>query len=743
MFKIINESIEWGGRTLSLETGKMARQANGSVVVSYGDTSVLVTVVIKNKEESLDFLALNVQFVAKSYSIGRIPGGFFKREGKPSERETLISRLIDRSIRPLFPYYFHSEISIICNLLTYDVVNPPEIPALIGAVAALAISGIPFQSVIAGVMVGCSEDGSYILNPTVQEIKSNSLDLLVSGDEHSVFMVESEIKELSEDVVLNAIKFGHTHIQPVIKFIREFANKATSSRSENFVPLDVSDITDELQKSSQFFEEAYAKIVKQERVKALEAIRNKVIADLREAGKDENFIIYAVKNFERSLVRKMIQGRGVRIDGRKHDEIRQIEIEVDVLFKTHGSALFTRGNTQALVVTALGATQDEQIVDDIEGDRREHFMLHYNFPSFAVGETSIARAPGRREIGHGKLAWKAIHPVLPDKSEFPYTIRAVSEIMESDGSSSMATVCGTSLALMDTGVPIRAPVAGIAMGLIKEDDDYVILSDILGDEDYLGDMDFKVAGTSVGITALQMDMKIPGISFEIVEKSLKQARVGRLHILEKMNAVISEHSKDVKEHAPRMLSFCIDRDKISAAIGTKGKNIRNVCEKSNVKIDIGDDGKVSIFAINSDDAQTAKNMLIDSITELEQGAIVEVKVVKIDKSIVELELINGKKAKMHISEVANKHIASIEDILKHGDIFKALVIDFEKGGCPKLSRRRVDQETGEFFEGELYNAERKEEARKPSGFKRVAHSRFNRGRVKFGNNNSSDSSGFY
>ncbi|OEY86790.1 polyribonucleotide nucleotidyltransferase [Wolbachia pipientis] len=742
MFKIIEESIEWCGRTLSLETGKMARQADGSVVVSYGGTSVLVTIVTKNKEESLDFLALNVQFVAKSYSIGKIPGGFFKREGKPSERETLISRLIDRSIRPLFPYYFHNEISIICNLLTYDTVNPPETPALIGAVAALAISGLPFQSVIAGITVGCDENNNYILNPTVQEMRLSSLDLLLSGDEHSVFMVESEVKELSEEVVMNAIKFGHAHLQPVIIFIREFANKVSSSKAESFAPIDVSDITHELQKNRQLFEEAYTSTVKQERIKVLDTIRNNLISTLKEAGKDENFIIYAIKSFERSLVRKMIQDRCVRIDGRKYNEIRQIEIEVDILSKTHGSALFTRGNTQALVVTALGATQDEQIVDDIEGDRREHFMLHYNFPSFAVGEIAMARAPGRREIGHGKLAWKAIHPVLPDKSEFPYTIRVVSEIMESDGSSSMATVCGTSLALMDTGVPISAPVAGIAMGLIKDDDNYVILSDILGDEDYLGDMDFKVAGTSLGITALQMDMKISGISFEIVEKSLEQARVGRLHILEKMNAVISEHSEDIKDHAPRMLSFYIDRDKISAAIGTKGKNIRNICETSNVKIDIGDDGKVSIFAMNNDEAQAAKNMLIGSITELEPGAIVDAKVAKIDKSIVELELQNGKRAKMHISEVANQHILSIEDILKPGDVFKAVVIDFEKGGCLKLSRRRVNQETGEFFEGELYNVEKREDTRRPSSFRKAPGSRFNRNnRTKFNNNNSS--SGFY
>lgn len=753
MFKIIKESIEWGGRTLSLETGKMARQANGSVVASYGGTSVLVTVVIKKREDNLDFLPLNVQFIAKSYSVGKIPGGFFKREGKPSEREVLISRLVDRSIRPLFPDSFRDEISIVCNLLNYDVVNSPEVPALIGTVAALAISSIPFQSIIAGVFVGCDENNNYILNPTVQETKTSNLDLFLAGDESSILMVESEAKELAEEYVFNSIKFGHEHLQPVIKCIKDFAEKV-GIKPENFVPVDTSDIIEELKKSSKDFEEAYSKQIKQERVQALEAIRDNIINTFKESGKDEKFIIYAIKNFERSLVREVIKKKGLRIDGRKYDEIRQIEIEIDVLSKAHGSALFTRGNTQALVVTALGTTQDEQIIDDIEGDRRERFMLHYNFPAFAVGEVSSSRAPGRREIGHGKLAWKAIYSVLPDKSQFPYTIRVVSEIMESDGSSSMATVCGASLAMMDTGVPIKAPVAGIAMGLIKDKDDYVILSDILGDEDYLGDMDFKVAGTSQGITALQMDMKISGISFEIVKKSLEQAKAGRLHILEKMNNVISQHSENVKEHAPRILSFYIDKEKISAAIGSKGKNIRNICEKSNAKIEIDDDGKVSIFATSNHEAETARNMMINSITEIEEGSIVDVKVSKIEKSIVEVELCNGKRGKIHISEIANHHIDSIESILQQNDIFKALVINFERGGCPKLSRRRVDQETGEFFEGELYSSERKDNLyekdspysnsfeKKPGNNRRAPRSRFgDKSRPKFSNNNTS--SGFY
>ena len=757
MFKIIRESIEWGNRTLSLETGKIARQADGSVVVNYGETSILVTVVSREKEEKVDFLPLSVNFLAKSYSVGKIPGGFFKREGKPSDRETLISRLIDRSIRPLFPEHFHDEVSVVCNLLTYDVINPPEVPALIGTIAALIISGITLKSVIAGVMVGYDENNNFVLNPNIQEIKLSKLDLFLSGDESSVLMVESDVKELPEENVLNAMRFGHENLKSVIDFIRKFTDKVVI-QPKSYISPDISEITQELQKSISNFEEAYSKQIKQERVQALNNVRDNVAKTFVENGKDVNLVASAIKIFERSIVRDLIRKRGTRIDNRQYDEIRQIEIEVDVLSKAHGSALFTRGNTQALVVTALGNNQDEQIVDDIEGDRREHFMLHYNFPSFAVGETSAARAPGRREIGHGKLAWKAIQHVLPDKSKFPYTIRVVSEIMESDGSSSMATVCGTSLALMDTGVPIKSPVAGIAMGLIKDQDSYIVLSDISGDEDYLGDMDFKVAGTDTGITALQMDMKISGINFEIVERSLEQARVGRLHILTKMNAVISEHSESIKKHAPRILSFYIDREKISAAIGAKGKNIRNICEKSNAKIEIEDDGKISIFSSKNDDVEIAKNMILNSITDIEEGSIIDARVTKIEKSIVEVELFNGKKGKMHISEVANQHIDSIEDILKEDDVFKALVIDFEKGGCPKISRRRINQETGEFFEGELYSEERKDgnlheremysPFNKKPGYKRKnTRSRpsgfsNDRNRSKFGNNGSS-SGGFY
>ncbi|WP_333024008.1 polyribonucleotide nucleotidyltransferase [Wolbachia endosymbiont of Pentidionis agamae] len=719
MFKVINKSMEWANRSLVIETGKMARQANGSVVVSYGGTSILATVVHKRKDEYIDFLPLNVQFIAKSYSVGKIPGGFFKREGKPSERETLISRLVDRSIRPIFHDGFNDDVSVVCNLLTYDLANVPEVPALIGAVVALAISGIPLRSLVAGVMVGCDENNNYVLNPLAHEVKESVLDLFLSSDKDSIFMVESQAHEFSEEGMLDAMKFGHESLQSVLAFMEDFI-QCTGNNSGVFTPSDMTSFTEEFEKSSQDFKEAYSKENKKERTRALEDLRGKIISHFREKGKDEQLVAYALKGFEKSLVCKNIKKNGIRIDGRKYNDIRPIEAEVDILHKTHGSSLFTRGHTQALAVTALGTVQDEQVIDDIDGGR-EHFMLHYNFPSFAIGEISTTRAPGRREIGHGKLAWKAIYPVLPDKSDFPYTIRVVSEIMESDGSSSMATVCAASLALMDTGVPIKAQVAGIAMGLIGgKDDDYMVLSDILGEEDYLGDMDFKVAGTSVGITALQMDMKISGISFKVIRESLMQAREGRLHILNIMNSVISNHNSSIKDHAPKVLSFYIDKGKISNVIGSKGKNIRYICEQSNSKVEIDDDGKVSIFATNDTESELARSMVFDSITEIREGSLCTVKIIEVGKSTVIVELSNGKRGLIHISEIANEHIESIDEILSCGDIIKALVIGFERGYI-KLSRRKVDQETGELFEGELYTPQKNSNYRgsplnKRSGF---------------------------
>lgn len=707
MFKMIKESIEWGGSVLSLETGKIARQANGSVVVSYGDTKVLVTVVIGQAKEDAGFLPLTVQFVAKSYAMGRIPGGFLKRESKPSDREILISRLIDRSIRPLFPEGFYNEVSVICNLLTYDMVNVPEVPALVGTAAALAISGLPLNGSIAGARVGCCFDKdnncSYMLNPSVEEMSSSNLDLFLSGNEDSILMVESEANELSEDQILEAMKYGYEKFQDVIKLIKDFANKV-EIEPITFTPCDETDniINEIKEKHESDFSRAYANTIKKDRVVALESTRSSILEEFKE--KDEQLVSCAIKNFERALVRNTVISTGKRIDGRSATEIRPIEVEVNILPKTHGSALFTRGNTQALVVAALGTTQDEQIVDDLEGDRREHFMLHYNFPPYAVGESTALRAPGRREIGHGKLAWRAIHSILPNKIDFPYTIRLVSEITESDGSSSMATVCGASLALMESGVPIKSAVAGIAMGLIKEENNnYAILSDILGDEDYLGDMDFKVAGTRDGITALQMDMKIFGINFDIIKESLAQAKEGRLHIMDKMDSIKSKPNDNLKENVPKMISISIDKNKIRNVIGAGGKNIRDIQDKCKAVISIQDDGAVVISAPTTKLVEDAKAMIINVSTDPQVGMVYEAKITNIEEYVAHAEFLGSKQGRIHISEIANKRISSISDHLNIGEVIKALVIGIERDRF-KLSIRKVDQKTGELFEGGLYEA---------------------------------------
>ncbi|AHC39155.1 polyribonucleotide nucleotidyltransferase [Ehrlichia muris] len=709
MFNLIRRSAEWGGNTLILESGKIARQASGAVMVSYAGTTVLATVVVGKTKEPVDFLPLTVQFVAKSYAVGKIPGGFLKREGKPSDRETLISRLIDRSIRPLFPAGFYDEISIVCNLLSYDTVTPPEVTALIGATAALSISGVPFNGLVVGARVGYlpSED-KYLLNASADEMACSSLDLFLSGNEDSVLMVESEASELSESQMLGAIAFGHQNCQEVINLIKEFSSDSGKMPVE-FIPHDISSIVNYIESSyKENFSLAYANTVKKERVLKLEELRDKVLVEVTEKYSADNIacnsqdIISALKTFERSLVRSKIVDTSSRIDGRSFDEIRGIEIEIDVLPKAHGSALFTRGNTQALVVTALGTPQDEQIVDDLDGDRRENFLLHYNFPPYAVGESAALRAPGRREIGHGKLAWRAIRYVLPEKSDFPYTIRVVSEITESDGSSSMATVCGASLALMDTGVPIKSPVAGIAMGLIKEGDKFIILSDILGDEDYLGDMDFKVAGTAEGITALQMDMKISGISIEVIEKALLQAKDGRIHILGKMNAVIQESRDRIKNHAPRIESIFINKDKIRNVIGSGGKNIRDICDKTGAKIEIIQDGTVMIYAVNNEAVEHAKNMIMDVVTEPEIGKVFDGTVVEIVKFGAFVNFLGGKRGLVHISEIKNEHISAVGSVVSLNDKVKVLVIGIDREHI-QLSMRRVDQETGEPIDGELYN----------------------------------------
>ena len=714
MFDITRKCVEWGDRLLVIESGKIARQADGAVVVDYGGTSVLSTVVSQRSKEPVDFLPLTVQFLAKSYAIGRIPGGFFKREGKPSDRETLISRLVDRSIRPLFPTGFCDEVVIVCNLLSYDQVSPPETVALIGAAAALAMSGIPFPVPIAGAKIGyIREEERYILNPSAEELTRSELDMFYSGTRGSVVMVESEASELSEEEMLGALTFGHENCAQVLDLIEEFAEAAGPKGAVEFVPHDIGKVLSDINSDySEKFSVAYSDHNKKTRVLQLDAAREGLYSDLRKKHVDESGeyteqeVLLAIKTFERSLVRSRVLDTLKRVDGRGFDQIRNIEIEVDLIPRSHGSALFTRGDTQALVITALGTPQDEQVVDGFDGDRRERFLLHYNFPSYAVGEAAALRPPGRREIGHGKLAWRAIHPVLPAKADFPYTIRVVSEITESDGSSSMATVCGASLALMDTGVPLKSSVAGIAMGLIKEGDRYAVLSDIIGDEDYLGDMDFKVAGTKGGITALQMDMKIRGIGFDIIEKSLQQARDGRLFIIGKMDKVIKESRDGVRDHVPRMESMVIDKSKIKNVIGTGGKNVREICEKTGVKIEISQDGTVMIYAVSRDAVEEAKNMIMCIVSEPEVGKVFSGVISEIAKYGAFVSFLGGRRGLVHISEIKNEHIGSVSDVLAVDDKVKVLVIGIDKDHV-QLSMRRVDQDSGDLLDHEPYSFHKK------------------------------------
>lgn len=714
MFDITRKCVEWGDRPLVIESGKIARQADGAVVVDYGGTSVLSTVVSQKSKEPVDFLPLTVQFLAKSYAVGRIPGGFFKREGKPSDRETLISRLVDRSIRPLFPTGFCDEIVIVCNLLSYDQASPPETVALIGAAAALAISGIPFPVPIAGAKIGyIREEERYILNPSAEELTRSELDMFYSGTRSSVVMVESEASELSEEEMLGALTFGHGNCAQVLDLIEEFAEAAGPKSAVEFVPHDIGKVVSDINSDySEKFSVAYGDHNKKTRVLQLDAAREGLYSDLCKKHVDgsgeytEQEVLLAIKTFERSLVRSRVLDTLKRVDGRGFDQIRNIEIEVDLIPRSHGSALFTRGDTQALVITALGTPQDEQVVDGFDGDRRERFLLHYNFPSYAVGEAAALRPPGRREIGHGKLAWRAIHPVLPTKADFPYTIRVVSEITESDGSSSMATVCGASLALMDTGVPLKSSVAGIAMGLIKEGDRYAVLSDIIGDEDYLGDMDFKVAGTKEGITALQMDMKIRGIGFDIIEKSLQQARDGRLFIIGKMDKVIKESRDRVRDHVPRMESMVIDKSKIKNVIGTGGKNVREICEKTGVKIEISQDGTVMIYAVSRDAVEEAKNMIMCIVSEPEVGKVFSGVISEIAKYGAFVSFLGGRRGLVHISEIKNEHIGSVSDVLAVDDKVKVLVIGIDKDHV-QLSMRRVDQDSGDLLDHEPYSSHKK------------------------------------
>ena len=696
MFDIAKQEIVWGGRKLVLETGRVARQADGAVLATYGETTVLCTAVAQRVERSgIDFFPLTVNYQEKAFAAGKIPGGFFKREGRPSEKETLVSRLIDRPLRPLFADNFRNETQVVCTVLSHDLENDPDIVALIGASAALTISGVPFLGPIAGARVGYA-DGAYQLNPTASELDDSALDLVVAGTQDAVLMVESQAAELSEDVMIGAVMFGHEQFQPVIDMIIGLAEDAAK---DPWVLPESPDLEDIRKRVADLAEArlraAYTETVKQARVDTLATVKAEVGETLEAEGLDPGAVAGQFKKLEKSIVRGNLIHQGQRIDGRDSKTVRPITVEVGILPRSHGSTLFTRGETQAMVVTTLGTGEDEQIMDVLTGEYREHFMLHYNFPPYAVGEASFMRPPGRREIGHGKLAWRAVRALLPDKISFPYTIRVVSEITESNGSSSMATVCGASLSMMDAGVPLPRPVAGIAMGLIKEDDDFVVLSDILGDEDHLGDMDFKVAGTEKGVTALQMDIKITGITENIMRVAVDQAREGRLHILAEMAKVLSASREGISEHAPSITTITIPRDKIREVIGTGGKVIREICETTGTKIDIEDDGTIRVAATQSSAGEAAIERIRDIVAEPEIGVIYNGKVVKIVDFGAFVNFIGTRDGLVHISELAPHRVKNVSEVVSEGDTVKVKVLAIDDRGKVRLSMKSVDQESGE------------------------------------------------
>lgn len=701
MFNVIKKEMEWGGKTLSLETGKIGRQAS-SVIARYGNTIVMANVTIAKKETTgIDFVPLTISYIEKFYAIGKIPGGFVKRETKPSDNETLIARTIDRPIRPLFPSNYRNETDVFCTLLAYDEKTPADITALIAASAALSISPAPFEDVIAASRVSY-KNGSFVLNDIHPFSDNGELDLTIAGTKDSILMVESEAKELSENEMLDALDFGHKKLGEVVDFIKEFVSEC---KVDKIVP--VNEDFSELEKNIKDFaindlQDAYNITIKQERVAKIEEIYSKINEKFVGDSEDEiliNKVSEITHNIERNIVRTMILKEGRRIDGRKIDQVRPITAEVDILPVVHGSSLFTRGETQALVVTTLGSEHDEQMIDNVsESIDSQNFILHYNFPPYAVGEIGFLKAPGRREIGHGKLAWKAIHNIIKLDADFPYTIRIVSEITESNGSSSMATVCGTSMSLMAAGVPMKAPVSGIAMGLIKEDNDFTVLTDIMGDEDHLGDMDFKVAGTEEGITALQMDIKCKGITKEIMSKALSQAKDGRHFILEKMSEAIDKSRDEISETAPRALTFKIKPNKIKEVIGSKGKTIKEIIEKTGTTIDISDDGNVVIMSNNSEASEKAKKMIEDIVSDLEIGKIYEGKVLKILESGAFIDLPGKADGFVHISQLADYRVEFVDDILNEGDIVKVKLIGFDRNNKPKLSYKAVDQKTGEDLE---------------------------------------------
>ena len=688
MFKVVKKEIEVAGKKISLETGKIARQADGAIIAQCGETVVLATVVgAKKVNPDMDYFPLSVNYQEKYYAAGKIPGGYFKREARPTESETLISRLIDRPIRPLFPDEFKNEVQLLPTVISYDKENEADILSIIASSAALAISGMPFMGPVGASRVGYIK-GEYVLNPSKEQLKESKLDLVVAGTKDAVLMVESEANGLSEEVMLNAVKFGHDGFVPIIEMIEDLA-KECRKPDWTVEKKDLSEIKKKLEEEfTEDLKKAFSTRDKQDRSNQISEISEKAKKLYEENEEYSDLDVNSqLKNLEKKIVRTDILKNKNRIDGRGLADVRPIMCEVGILPRVHGSALFTRGETQAIVTTTLGTSDDEQRIESLDGLQKERFMLHYNFPPFSVGETGRI-GTGRREIGHGKLAWRAINSSLPSKDSFPYTFRIVSEITESNGSSSMATVCGSSLALMDAGVPIKEPVAGIAMGLIKEGDDFSVLSDILGDEDHLGDMDFKVAGTKDGITSLQMDIKITGITFEIMEQALNQAKDGRIHILGEMNKALSKSRDDVGKHTPKMEKITVDKKDIAAVIGKGGATIREIVEKSGAKVDVNDEGEVTVAAPDEESRNKAMQMIKDITAKAELNKIYNGKVMKIMEFGAFVNFLGKQDGLVHISELADKRVAKVTDVVKEGDEVKVKVIGFDRGKV-KLSIKQA------------------------------------------------------
>ncbi|WP_257254623.1 polyribonucleotide nucleotidyltransferase [Endozoicomonas sp. ONNA1] len=687
------KTFQFGDQTITLETGRVARQASGAVLAKMGDIAILATVVgARQANEGQDFFPLSVHYQEKTYAAGKIPGGFLKRESRPSEKETLTSRLIDRPIRPLFPKGFMNEVQVVCTVMSTDKKNDPDILAMVATSAALAVSGIPFDGPIGAARVGFNEEKGYLLNPSYEELKTSELDMVVAGTNDAVLMVESEAQELTEDEMLGAVLFAHQEYQTVIQAVKELAAEAGKARWEWEAPAENIQLKEKVAAFEGKMREAYQITIKQDRTAAVKTLRQEVMEAIAEdSAFDASDVEKAFGKLEKNVVRGNIINGMPRIDGRDTKTVRNIGVEIGVLQKTHGSSLFTRGETQAIVTATLGTSRDAQIVDNLEGEVKDPFMLHYNFPSYSVGECGRMGAPGRREIGHGRLARRGVQAVLPSQDEFPYTIRVVSEITESNGSSSMASVCGSSLALMDAGVPLKAPVAGIAMGLVKEGDQFAVLTDILGDEDHLGDMDFKVAGTSEGITALQMDIKIAGITEEIMEIALEQAMQARLHILGEMNKVISTARSELNPNAPMTMSLKIDPDKIRDVIGKGGSTIRSICDKTGASVDIDDSGMVQIFAENSEKAKAAYDMVYGITAEAEIGKIYTGEVTRILDFGAFVSVLPGKDGLVHISQIANERVENVTDYLKVGQTVDVVVLDIDSRGRIKLSMKEVER----------------------------------------------------